>query len=153
VKETERQSYFASLSEMVEMQEVLIGKHPPETSVVYFGGKGGLISQLIDNFPSGGDLERHEFLIVVRYLLSLSFIAAWADLHEPGFDRKKAATAAMMPLSFMSDEFRSKAGNLHLHMQDVWKKALRQTSPQARGNRSGCFGLLLVLLTVGLVGR
>jgi hypothetical protein len=64
----------------------------------------------------------------LRNLLCSSFIAAWADLHETSFDRNKAAAACMTPLCWMSDAFRSKALDLHLHMQNAWKKCFRQPS-------------------------
>jgi hypothetical protein len=128
VNDTERESFFASLSALVETEEALIRGHPPETSGLYVGGSAGLISQVLQNSPTTGELEPHEFLIVLRYLLCSSFIAAWADLHEPGFDRNKAATACMMPLSCMSDEFRSKSLHLHVHLQNTWRRGFCQAS-------------------------
>jgi hypothetical protein len=136
VNDSDRQSFFASLSELVETQEGLISQHPPETSGLYFGGKVGLLDQLSENPPMRGDLQPHEFMTVLRYLLCSSFIAAWADLHEPDFDPKKAAIACMMPLSCMSDEFRSTSLDLHLHMQKLWRKGFGQSSAMstARGD-------------------
>jgi hypothetical protein len=127
VNTTERQSFFASLSELVESEEALIHQHPPETSGLYAVGSAGLLSQLGD-VPITSELEPHEFLTVLRYLLCSSFIAAWADLHEPKFDSNKAATACMMALSCMSEEFLSKARDLHLHIQTKWKQSLCEIS-------------------------
>jgi hypothetical protein len=126
VNDSERQSFFASLSGLVETQEELISRHPPETSALYAGGVAGMISHLRENPPpiSG----EHEFQIVLRYLLSLSFIGAWADIHQPDFDRNKAATAAMIPLSCMSDEFRSNAIEIYLYMQKTWKKGFSRSA-------------------------
>ena len=136
-----------SIRELFAQQEAAIQQHPDQLVAVYYGARDGFLSQPGEWTP-GTDLERDEFLMVFRYLLSSSFIAAWYHLAGDKANRDKAAQSCAIVIAGLRLD-PTKVFQKHMEFELNWRRIMEQEGVAPTGG-AGCVGLFVIALLIGV---
>lgn len=145
----EKPQALALISEGIADAETAIRSHPDDTHRAYEeavaafleGARGASESE----WTRAMDLQLSELRLLHRYLLAMSFISAWYELHGDKHRRDKAAQSASLLVAGLGID-PEQAMKKCIVYENAWKRMMR-----SRGigpSRAGCIGALVGLLVV-----
>jgi len=143
----DKSATLREIAELIEMQETAIENHPPTTISIYKQGKAAFFSGAggvnADEELRALSLTAEDLNLMVRYMLSSSFISAWYHLNGQSENRDKTAHSCCTLIAGLGPDSQ-KTMKQYLGYEHLWRKHLGRNKVSS----SSCAGSLALIAVV-----